>query len=242
MATAVQYQLTNVEFRRPNGIFNIPNLRHRGLIPTRIIFDKDTLKTFRDVELKEFKISLGGSLNLISKLDASYFSHNLTIDLAPFESQILNSSAKQQIIISSKQQTADKGNKNILLSFVIEYKETCGEIKSSFSAANLTEMMDTFKDLPFVPYKISFKPKTPLPTGFDIKLRFKITDVHTAGYDLCDTDTIQTIVNNGAIINWDFGFIPDLIFREHYLCMLDIMPAKLQTAFPMDIVIYTAPE
>jgi hypothetical protein len=242
MSTAVQYKLTNVEFKRPNGIFNIPNLRHRGLIPARIVFDKDTLKTFRDGELKEFKISLGGSVNIISKLDTAYFSHNLTIDLLPFESQIINSSSKQQIIISSKQPTSDKLGKNILLSFVIEYKETCGEIKKSCSVAKLDELYDELKDLTFVPYKIAFKPKIPLPTGFDIKLRFEIIDVHSAGYDLCDADTIQTVANNGAIINWDFGFIPDLVFREHYLQLIDIMPTKLQNAFPMDIIMYTAPE
>jgi hypothetical protein len=246
MATVFEIAYKQVEFTRPSATFKIPNLRTRGLLPKKIVFDATAIQGFRD--LKEFKIKLGGN-DIVKGIDGAFFNLSLEIDLSPYENTLINSTGIQQLILLFRQSIPShatnpvpgKNPNSIYLNFVIEYKETCGELKSSVTVDSSERFIEELRKIKN-PYKITFKPKVPMPQGFGLPLRMSFKDVDNVGYDIASFSSVQTIEKDGAIINWNFDFIPDLIFREQYMELIDPIPQKGVNIYPLDIVVYSAPE
>jgi hypothetical protein len=238
--TVVKYICKQFEFIRPNGGFYIPNFRNRGLIATSIEFDKSCEKTLRD-NVKELKVTCGSRI-LYKGLSGAYFAHSNIINFEPFESEILNSNGQIQIIVNSAINTKEANVviKPLNLTFTINYKETFGEPKQTYTVANMEEFIKVLRNQRN-PYKFAFRPQNPLPTGFVLDLKFEIKDVADAGYDIFNLSTIQQVQLNGALIEWDFGFIQDSIVREHFCQMVEpSITQKNICPWPMNIIVYGA--
>jgi hypothetical protein len=238
--TVVKYNCKQYEFSRPNGVFYIPNFRNRGLVPTSLEFDKSCEKLLRD-NVKEIKITCGSHI-LYKGLSGAYFSHSLVINFESFESEILNSNGRIQVIVNSASNLKETNViiKPLYLSFSINYKETFGEPKQSFIAANMEDFIKILRDQTN-PYKISFRPQNPLPAGFNLDIKFEIKDLADVGYDIFNASTIQNVLLNGALIEWDFGFVQDAIVREHFCQMVEpSLPQKNICPWPLNIIIYGA--
>jgi hypothetical protein len=240
MASAVTYTCKQYEFIRPSGVFHVPNFRNRGLIPRAIEFDKSCEKLLRD-NVKELKVTIGGSNILYKGLSGSFFAHNNVLPLDAFESQILNSNSKLHVSITTiPLKDATAVTKPLAVTVTVHYKEIFGEPRSSTLIANNDDFIKFLREQEN-PYKIAFKPQNPLPDGFLINSRLEIVDKNNVGYDIFDATNVQNVINNGAIVEWDFGFTQDAIVREHFCLMVEpIVPNKSINIYPMTAVVYTA--
>lgn len=243
MSFSIKY--TNVEFNSSLGTFEIPNFNNHGLIIDKIQFEQESLNILQN--LKEFKMKIAGKD--IVKMDGAVFIHQLAIDFKPYEHDLLNTNDhvvfgliinKDKIPSGANVKPDGNSGFNLLISFTLFYRDTFGEMRSSSIVTNSDELIKYLSNIRN-PSKISFKPKQAMPSGFDLQLKFAVTDA--GNYNIFDVDSIQHVRNNGTSIDWDFSFIPDQILREHFCSyVLPNIPAgpKGYSAYPMAVLVFNS--
>ena len=237
--SAVNINCKRVQIGRPLGKFTIPNLRTRGLIPSRIIIESDPT-AFSKIKEFQFKI---GSFIAFKGLDSAYLNQNNILDLTTYRSQLINNNAQQELIISLINAKPDKnGNPapGIYLDISVEYCETSGEPRHSTRITKIDELQRYICALEN-PYLIVFKPHSAMPSGFKLKPRMQVEDVDGAGYDILDYNEIQSVDPTGSV-RWDFGFVTDPVIRTMFCQFTDFEPTCKGSIFPCDVVVYSAPE